>query len=117
MMSQERPPVFTLLTELAAWSLDRTAGFPKSHRFTFGERMDNLALDCIELCLEAIYLPPAGKRAPLQRLNLQLDKLRVFWRIVCDKKWISLQQLAFVITKIDEIGRMVGGWIKSLPAK
>ena len=117
MISQEKPPVFTLLTELAAWSLDRTVAFPKSHRFTFGERMDNLALDCLELCLEAIYQPPAGKRAPLRRLNLQLEKLRLFWRMVCDKKWISLQQLAFVITEIDEIGRMVGGWLKSLPAK
>jgi hypothetical protein len=97
--------------------MDRTAAFPKSHRFTFGERMDNLVLDGIELCLEAIYATPAGKRAPLQKLNLRLEKLRVFWRIVCDKKWISLQQLAFVITKIDEIGRMVGGWIKSLPAR
>jgi hypothetical protein len=117
MISQDKPPVFTLLTELTAWSLDRTVAFPKSHRFTFGERMDNLALDCLELCLEAIYQPPAGKGAPLRRLNLQLEKLRIFWRMVCDKKRISLQQLAFVIAKLDEIGRMVGGWIKSLPAK
>ena len=97
--------------------MDRTASFPKSHRFTFGERMDNLALDCIELCLEAIYLPSKRKREPPQRLNLQLEKLRIFWRMACDRKWISLQQLAFVIGKIDEIGRMVGGWIKSLPSK
>ena len=76
--------------------------------------MDNLVLDSIELCLEAIYQPPKGKRAPLQRLNFQLEKLRIFWRMVCDRKWISLQQLAFVINKIDEIGRMVGGWMKSL---
>ena len=97
--------------------MDRTASFPKSHRFTFGERMDNLALDCIELCLEAIYQPAAGKRAPLKRLNLQLEKLRIFWRMVSDKKWISLNQLAFVVTKIDEIGRMVGGWLKTLAPK
>jgi hypothetical protein len=116
-MNQEKPPVFTLLTELAGWCLDRTASFPKSHRFTFGQRIDNLALDCIELCLEAIYLPPGRKHEPLQRLNLQLEKLRIFWRMVCDKKWISLQQLAFVIAKIDEIGRMVGGWLKSLGSR
>jgi hypothetical protein len=54
---------------------------------------------------------------PQRRLNLQIEKLRIFWRMVCDKKWISLQQLAFVIAKIDETGRMVGGWIKSLPTK
>ena len=113
----EKPPIFTLLTELTSWSLDRTAAFPKSHRFTFGERLDSLALDSLELCLEAINLPPAGKRVPLQKLNLNLEKLRVFWRLVCDRKWISLQQLAFVVSKIDEMGRMGGGWIKSRPTK
>ena len=95
--------------------MDRTASFPKCHRFTFGERMDNMALDCLELCIEAIYQPADGKRTPLRKLNLNLEKLRIFWRIVSDKKWISLNQLAFVIAKIDEIGRMVGGWIKTLP--
>ena len=87
------------------------------HRFTFGERIDNLALDCLELCLEAIYLPPSAKKAPLLRLNIQLEKLRIFWRMVSEKKWISLNQLAFVISKIDEIGRMTGEWIKTLSSK
>ena len=117
LMGHDKPPVFTLLAELAAWSMDRTAAFPKSHRFTFGERIDNLTLDCIELCLEAIYLPPSAKKSPLLRLNIQLEKLRVFWRMVSEKKWISLNQLAFVISKIDEIGRMTGGWIKTLSSK
>jgi hypothetical protein len=116
-MGHNKPPVFTLLTELAAWSMDRTAAFPKSHRFTFGERIDNLTLDCIELCLEAIYLPPSAKKSPLLRLNIQLEKLRVFWRMVSEKKWISLNQVTFVISKIDEIGRMTGGWIKTLSPK
>ena len=70
-----------------------------------------------ELCLEAIYLPPSAKKSPLLRLNIQLEKLRIFWRMVSEKRWISLNQLAFVISKIDEIGRMTGGWIKTLSSK
>ena len=51
---------------------------------------------------------------PLLRLNLLLEKLRVFWRITHQREWLSQQQVFFVIRKVDEIGRMVGAWIKTL---
>lgn len=112
-----RPPVYGLLVELTGWTLDRTASLPKSHRFTFGERVDRLTLDCLELALEAIWSPPPAKAAPLRRLNLHLEKLRVFWRLICDRRWISQQQLLFVSQKLDEIGRMIGGWLKQVEQK
>lgn len=117
MTATEKPPVFTLLSELLAWTLDRTGVFPKSHRFTIGQRVDNFTLDALECCLEAIYSPSAGKRAHLTRLNLLLEKLRVFWRIAHQREWLSQPQLFFVIRKVDEIGRMVGAWLKTLPGR
>lgn len=110
-----RPPVYTLLIDLLGWTLDRTASLPKSQRFTFGERVDQLTLDCLEFTLEAIYATPPKKAEPLRRVNLNLEKLRVFWRLICQRGWISAQQLLFVSQRLDEIGRMIGGWIKSLP--
>jgi hypothetical protein len=107
-----RPPVYTLLVEWLGWTLDRTATLPRSHRFTFGERVDRLTLDCLELTIEAIYAPPEQKAAPLRRVNVDLEKLRVFWRLLCERRWISQQQLLFASQRLDEIGRMVGGWIK-----
>jgi hypothetical protein len=110
----EKPPVFTLLTEVLAWTLDRTASFPKSHRFTFGQRLDGFTLDALERCIEAIYSSAPAKKAPLTALNLLLEKMRVLWRITHGKGWLSQQQLFFVIGKIDEIGRMVGGWLATI---
>jgi hypothetical protein len=107
-----RPPLYTLAMEWLGWTLDRTAGLPRSHRFTFGERVDRLTLDCLELVIEAIYLPPERKAAPLRRLNLNLEKLRVFWRLIHERHWISQQQLLFATQRLDELGRMAGGWLK-----
>ena len=115
MNTPTRPPVYALLVDLTGWTLDRTATLPKSHRFTFGERVDRLTLDCLELVIEAIYASPDKKAAPLRRANLNLEKLRVFWRLIHERRWISAQQLLFVAQKLDEIGRMIGGWLKSLP--
>lgn len=117
MNTPTRPPVYALLVELTGWTLDRTASLPKSQRFTFGERVDRLTLDCLGLVIEAIWSPPKAKLAPLQQVNLNLEKLRVFWRLICDRRWISAQQLLFVAQKLDEIGRMVGGWIKQAERK
>jgi hypothetical protein len=53
----------------------------------------------------------------LRELNLLLEQLRVLWRLVHDRRWISQQQLLFVNGRLDEIGRMTGGWLKSLEGR
>ena len=46
------------------WTLDRTADIPKSQRFTFGQRLDNLALDTLQATVKAISrLSEAGRMA------------------------------------------------------
>src|SRR5258708_6404378 len=45
---RETPPLYTVAGQLVGWTLDRTADFPKSQRFTFGQRVDNLSLDCLQ---------------------------------------------------------------------
>jgi hypothetical protein len=62
----------------------------------------------------AIYATPDKKPAPPRRVNLNLEKLRVFWGLVCDRRWISQQQLLYVSQRLDVIGRMVGGWLKQV---
>ncbi|MCP5515638.1 MAG: four helix bundle protein [Verrucomicrobiales bacterium] len=113
-MPTNRPPIYTALVDLVGWTLDRTAALPRSHRFTFGERVDRLTLDCLEYVIEAIHSPPPTKQAPLRRLNLALEKLRVFWRLISERGWISERQLLFVSGRLDEIGRMTGGWLKQV---
>jgi hypothetical protein len=112
-----RPPIYALLVDLIGWTFDRTASLPKSQRFTFGQRVDLLSLDCLELVIEAIYAAPDAKPALLRRLNLNLEKLRVFWRLICDRGWISQQQLLFVSEALDQIGRMTGGWLRQLQSR
>jgi hypothetical protein len=114
MNTSTRPPIYTLIVEWLGWSLDRTASLPRSHRFTFGERVDRLTLDCLERVIEAVFATPDRKAIPLRRLNLDLEKLRVLWRLIGDRRWISQQQLLFASQRLDEIGRMAGGWIKDI---
>ena len=98
--------------------MDRTADIPKSQRFTFGQRLDNLSLDALQRTIRAVHgRATKQKQAGLAALDLHLEELRVLWRLVNDRGWISRQQLVFVQGELDEAGRMVGGWLRQLETK
>jgi hypothetical protein len=96
--------------QLALWTLNHSAGFPKSQRFTFGQRLDALTLDVVERVAEARFRGRAARAPVLDQMNLDLEKLRVLWRIVLAKGWMSENQARHVHGKINEIGRMAGLW-------
>jgi len=104
------PPIHTETLELIDWTLRRTADLPKSQRFTFGQRIDGLSLDAIELLTRARFSQASERGAYLDALNLKLELLRVLWRIVQKRGWISSRQLIHVIGRIDTIGKMAGAW-------
>ena len=106
------PPLYTVLVETVGWTLGRTADIPKSHRFTFGQRLDNLTLDALMLVVRAIFTSGMARKDYLKELNLLLEQLRVLWRLVQEQRWISQAQLLFINARLDEAGRMAGGWLK-----
>lgn len=109
--SVSRPPLFTLLSEVVGWTLDRTAGLPKSQRFTFGQRLDNLALDALQETVKAIYSGDARvKQDCLGAVILCLEQSAVLWRLAQDRRWLSQQQLVHITSRLDEAGRMANGW-------
>lgn len=112
-LPKNEPPLYTLLMELAGWTLDRTADIPKNARFTFGQRVDNLTLDALQDAVRALR-SPAGRlrQEALARLDLCLEQLRVLWRLVHQRRWISQNQLLHVQSRLEEAGRMVGGWMR-----
>jgi hypothetical protein len=108
----QRPPVYTMWEEFPGWTFDRTAGIPKNQRFTFGQRIDAHSLDIMELIVRAVF--SKEKQDLLHEINHRLELLRVLWRLVQRRGWISLRQLHFLEGKIDETGRMIGGWVKQI---
>ncbi len=92
--------------------VDRCNGFPKSVRFTFSNRMINLALDTLEQIIEAIYQKQRANI--LRQINLNLEKMRLLCRL-CEKKGLlSPKQYEHLVKAINHTGKMIGGWLKSI---
>ena len=106
-----RPPLYTLLSEVVGWTLDRTADIPKNARFTFGQRLDNLALDALQSVVKAVFAGDSNvKQACLSGLLLELEQMQALWRLAHDRRWLSQQQVLFISQKLAEAGRMANGW-------
>ena len=90
---------------------------PKADRFTVYERSENLIVDLIELLLEAGYTKGGNKLVLLDKSSVKLNTLRFFIRLMKETKVFDLKKYTTLQEKIDEIGRMLGGWIRSSSAK
>lgn len=108
---QHVTPVVTRTYDLILWLLPKLGKFPRDQRFLLGDRIENTLLDCLELLIEATY--SREKAGILKNVNLKLEKLRFLVRISRDMRYVNIESYEFTARKIDEIGRMVGGWIKT----
>lgn len=80
-------PIFVKWTDFLKWLLHTTDKFPKKVRFTFSDRINNLALSVVEELVEARY--SGNKRLILKNANLRLEKLRILLRISYESRFLS----------------------------
>lgn len=106
-------PIFKKTFELYKLFYSYRNTLSKQDRYTLWQRCENVILDVLDNILWASYLSKTEKLPVLEKTSLKLNFLRVFLRLckevkaIDNKKYILLQEI------VDEIGRMLGGWIKS----
>jgi len=100
--------------EVLLWLFQKINSFPKKQRFALGQRIENTGLEILKLIIHANNEKNTAKKLEcLKEINTQLEILRSLLQISFDLKFMNARSLEFIITQIDEVGRMLGGWIKS----
>src|SRR3989338_5968979 len=89
----------------------------KQYRFTIFERSENCMLDIVESILAAGYGEKTMRLAALERASMKLNVLRFFIRLMHETRSIDTKKYTALQFHIDEIGRMLGGWIRSQGSK
>jgi hypothetical protein len=105
-------PIFTRTYDLVCWLIPLTVKLPRQQRFVIAEALQRTALTFQECLIEA-----GSTNQPLVLLkeaDILLTKLRLYLRLSRDLQLISLGQYAHAAEKVTEIGRLLGGWQKSL---
>ena len=113
-MSHEHMPIFTRTFDLLVWLLPATNHFPRSHRHTVTRRLLDAALDVRERLEEANVRKGSERRRRLQLADESLAKVRLYLRLVTRFEWLTPGQYKHVSEMVDEIGRILGGWMKAV---
>lgn len=90
------------------------AHMPKGSRYTIGSRIENKFLDLLELSYIAYFTEKENKAQKISDCILVLDTLKFLVSVAWEGKLISNQHCEDVSIKLEEAGRMLGGWKKNL---
>ena len=85
-------------------------GFPKSQQFMLGRRIEDAALEVLVGLIAANTARRKSTR--LSQVDIELEKLRLLVRLSRDLRFISLNKYGALAERVDELGRMLGGWMK-----
>lgn len=91
--------------------------FPKKDQYALGIRIENMALEILELALLARAKSGLSRMLILKKLDLKLKILKLMIRLASDLKILSTSRYISLQEKALEIGKMLGGWIKKLDTK
>jgi len=102
--------VLPKIYDLIVWFAPKYALFPKKYKYSLGERINNSMLAVLERIIEARY--SKKKDHFLRQCNLEIEKLRFLMRLAKDLQCTDVKTFEYTAIRLDEIGRMVGGWEK-----
>ena len=88
--------------------------FPKKHRISLAVKIDSLFLGSLEYLFIASRLHKDQKIPYLHKASGQLDLLKFFLQFAWDLKVLDNKKYILLSKRLDEIGRMLGGWTKDI---
>jgi len=97
--------------DFSKWLLRHTGKFPKSYRFSVAAKLENGILDFLEWTTTANMR--RDKLPLLRRADEALARLRLLFRLSYDMRFVNLVSYEFGSKQLDELGRLLGGWMKN----
>lgn len=87
---------------------------PRHARYSIGSRIENKFLDLLELSYITYFSAKENKLEKISECIFLLDAIKYLISIAWEAKFITDKNYKEIFLKTDEVGRMFGGWKKSL---
>jgi hypothetical protein len=105
--------IFTKCFDLLEWLLPKSERFPRVYRSTVTQRLMDAALDLQEALVSAESRQGRARVSALRNADAALARLRIYLRLAYRWHWLSDGQYAHAGHMIAEIGRLLGGWLRT----
>jgi|1048.fasta_scaffold21872_2 hypothetical protein len=97
--------------DMAVYAYQCIEQFPKGYKFTLGERIQIQIEELISIIITCNRR--YHKKTTLHELDVRLDTLRIMVRMARTLKILPFNRYEHWAGLNDEIGRLIGGWIRS----
>lgn len=91
--------------------------FPKVERTGLGRQIDSSFLNSLASAYRSAYLPPHEKIVMLSQTISHIDMVKFFMQMAWENKLIHTEQYSELVSRLEEIGRQLGGWKKGLQSR
>jgi hypothetical protein len=109
-MSKSFLPVLQKLKEVYLLWFSYYEQIPKLHRHSLGIKIDKLFIESIEMIAQASFLNKNEKLPYVRAGARKIDTLKILLMILWETKSIDNKKYTALSLKIENIGRMLGGW-------
>lgn len=110
-MGIEKLVIFQKIYDFLLWLYPLVNRIPKSHRLILGRSIEEEGIKILLLSMEANKFRDSSRRIVQQQISDELDKLRILIRLTKDLHFISIAQYQHAAEKINEIGKILYGWM------
>jgi hypothetical protein len=108
-------PLFHKIYDLYKLLHSYHLSIPKAQRYTLWQKCENITLGLLEVLIESRHYSGEKRLQFLWVISNKLDLLKVFIRLAKETYLINSQQYLAIQILLQDIGKMIGGWIKSVP--
>ncbi len=109
--------IFAKTYDLISWLIPLTENFPRNQRFVITGRLQSAGLNFQEIIVEANSLRGYKRKEKLDLADAELLKVRLYLRLCERWGWIKKGQYVHASKMVAEIGRLLGGWKKTVTGK
>ena len=101
--------IFQKTYDFLLWINPAINKFPKNQKFVLGQKTE---LKILELMHSMILANNASEKSEhMKQAGVELDELRVLIRLAKDLRYISIKKYETAAEKMNEIGRLLTGWM------
>ena len=85
---------------------------PRTEKFSIGNEYKSSMYKLLEYILYVSKIEKEQRLECINKIDAELNCQRIYLRIMYKNRWINDKKFNVAITKIGEIGKMVGGLVK-----
>lgn len=106
-------PLFQKIYDLYKEFYLELDNLPKKSREVLTIKIESTILELLEIISKISFISGEQKLKGLQIASIKSDLLKIIFRLCFETKIINQKKYIFFEEKLQEIGRMIGGWLKN----